>query len=180
MAVRSGGPATFGVTNVDRYPRFLRDFARGRRGTRIAMGARPERLPMHNVLRSNRILGRSVPFVLALVTAGCGSSGFDPSQAGHEPEKIASAAEGLQAGYWLPGIKVVGSLISYGAAQSVAAIRGVNVEPGSPNVSCGATFVSPHYAITASHCVKNITAKTGTFSVEQVVADQTLDQNALA
>lgn len=51
---------------------------------------------------------------------------------------------------------VTGSLVDLNQARSTAVIKTRNPKPHIPFGSCGATFVSPHFAVTAAHCVENM------------------------
>jgi hypothetical protein len=105
--------------------------------------------------------------VLGLVSLQCANEVSAP-----EPEtNLGSSRSELQLAYGSAVHLVTGNFLAAPAARTVAAIRNTNVN-GGPHASCGATFVSKHYAVTAAHCVPNITIRTGTVTVEETVLEQ--------
>ena len=90
-----------------------------------------------------------------------------------EPVAIDVRAESLQLAYLSPfkGTSVVtGSAANVDMARSTAVVKGENPQPTVPFGSCGATFVSPHFALTAAHCVPQmpINGVSNTFFLQEV------------
>jgi hypothetical protein len=101
-----------------------------------------------------------VPF-LAAGAVGCGANGVEDASGGdgllgQVKERLMSAwtyVQGQSQGFGFAEILTTGSANMYGV------IRG-------PDGSCGVTFISKHYAITASHCVAGLT---GNFEIDQIL-----------
>jgi hypothetical protein len=99
--------------------------------------------------------------LIAGLLLGCGAP-HDASE-----ERSAERADGVQLGYVsFGGFHTILTSSTSNQAKSTGAIRGTN-DGSASHLSCGATFVSKHYAVTAAHCVNQYAAGTGTFTVEQ-------------
>ena len=102
--------------------------------------------------------GRALLVGLALW--GCGGPAYDAA------EEVGDQTEPIQLAFMFAGYhNYVTNTSSFAQARSTAAIRGTNADANTSHASCGATFVSPHYAVTAAHCV-NQYALGSTFTVE--------------
>lgn len=100
---------------------------------------------------------------LGAAAFGCGAEPLDLSDGELDPADIGVTSQKLQLEW---GAHVSFPAVPY--ASSAAALRFTNVQAGMPHASCGATFVSNEYAVTAAHCVKHLANRTGKFSMEQI------------
>jgi hypothetical protein len=126
-----------------------------------------------------RLVSSCVPALAAALLAACGAPP-ESGEGGDEP--VGSMTEGVQLAY--------GNRLHLDANAFKARISGVIRYAWSStiSVSCGATFISPHFAITAAHCVpqdrlvvdNNDTFNAGdqTFVVQQVNVDDLVNRAA--
>lgn len=91
---------------------------------------------------------------LVCTLGGCATEVTQVDSLEYGEGEVGLATQALQlAGFAGGGVRVVeGPMLR----APTAAVRGRDVEPGAPHGSCGSTFVSPHYAITAGHCVDKL------------------------
>jgi hypothetical protein len=105
---------------------------------------------------------------VALIVGGCAAepNDQDGNAAQAEPEtdtvdSVAAHQEALQSqsttvfGVSGSHTLVVGNNATTAQALSTAAVRITGHDARTPYASCGVTFVSPHLAVTAAHCVDN-------------------------
>jgi len=105
--------------------------------------------------------------VVGTLALGCTGEIDRAIQVGEPATEIARAGAALQLGY-TPNVNLVTrELGGTTMAQASAALRLTNIKPGVPFGSCGITFVSKHYAVTAAHCVDHIPIR-GRVTVEEI------------
>jgi hypothetical protein len=102
---------------------------------------------------------------LGAAALSCGSEPLDLSDGEIDQADLDVTSQKLQLEW---GAHVSFQAVPY--AFSAAALRFTNVQAGMPHASCGATFVSNEYAVTAAHCVKHLATRNGKFTMEQIGA----------
>lgn len=114
----------------------------------------------------------------ALALSACGGAIEEESQGSEaEAQDVDETNQAIQLQYPLDGYMSVIENTTSAQSRSVGVIRNVNLSPGTSHATCGATFVSRKYAVTASHCVDNIDLNTENIVVEQIT---TTNLNTLA
>jgi len=97
----------------------------------------------------------ALAFALLVVSTGCAEELEIDS-----PIEVDVNASPLQSKYlntMFSGVfAVTGGLGDTRQARSTAVLKARNPTPNIPFNSCGATFVSPHFAVTAAHCVQGM------------------------
>lgn len=85
-----------------------------------------------------------------------------------EPQfEVAKSTQELQLSY-IPWATLAGSNVGTAMTDVTGVIRGRNISPTVPFGSCGMTWVSKHYGVTAAHCVKHLAIRQMSLIVEQV------------
>jgi hypothetical protein len=108
---------------------------------------------------------------MAASIAACSLPLDEPLQVADPDPSVAQAAAGLQLAY-TPGVHLADARFNRSLARMVAALRLTNVEPTMPVASCGLTWVSHHYGVTAAHCVKHLGIRERRLTVEEVIVEQ--------
>jgi hypothetical protein len=97
----------------------------------------------------------ALAFAMLVVSTGCAEELEIDS-----PVEVDVNASPLQSKYlnnMFSGVfMVTGSIVDTNQARATAVVKTRMPKPHIPFGSCGATFVSPHYAVTAAHCVENM------------------------
>jgi hypothetical protein len=125
---------------------------------------------------SSRVRALSSLALLSAATAGCTSEVSDEFQPEYD---LATATEAVQSVYTLWSALVSNALSTLPMAKATAAIRMTNNSNGAIHATCGATFVSRNYAVTAAHCVSAIIFQTGLLTLEEINVTQ-LDSNEVS
>ena len=87
------------------------------------------------------------------------------------PPEVAHTSQELQLTYAQYGVQLVANeLAQTKASLSSAAIRVRNAKPTVPFATCGMTWVSKHYGVTAAHCVDSVPIRTGRLTVEEEIS----------
>jgi hypothetical protein len=121
----------------------------------------------------NRLQPSAPPMALCVMASigalalGCAGEIDDSIQIGEPAAEVARTGAALQLGYLANVNLVTYELGGTPMAQASAALRLTNIKPGVPFGSCGITFVSKHYAVTAAHCVDHIPIR-GRVTVEEI------------
>lgn len=111
-------------------------------------------------------------FALVLLSAatasGCALAGDEPVQPADPMAAVAHTAQPLQLTYTSGVHMVVEDLVQTPMARSTAALRIRNSRPTAPFGSCGMTFVSRHYGVTAAHCVDHLALNNDRITAEEI------------
>ncbi|HMJ11759.1 MAG TPA: trypsin-like serine protease [Polyangiaceae bacterium] len=111
-----------------------------------------------------------VATVLSMIgfVAACGSTVETLSEG-----EIAEQTQAVQANFpALRYMEIITDNTNSPQSRSTGAVRTTNLDAFTPHVSCGATFVSKHYAVTAAHCVANLALNTQSVVVEEYKLQQ--------
>jgi len=93
----------------------------------------------------------------SLILIACGSvEEMEAGEDGFEEEVIGESSQALQRDYAFSDYYAVVTNTTSDQSKSTGAIRAVNIAPNTNHSSCGLTFVSKHYAVTAAHCVAHL------------------------
>jgi hypothetical protein len=107
--------------------------------------------------------------VLGLALSGCIDSG--ESVQIMEPEfEVAKTTQPLQEGNGY-GVYLVDRDVVTNIKHSVAALR-LTKPPEMPHGSCGMTWVSAHYGVTAQHCLGTLAHNQRNLTVEEITVDK--------
>ncbi len=102
-------------------------------------------------------------FLFGGLMLGCGAAPYENYEG---EDGLGEQTAPIQLAYMFAGYHFYVTNTTSAQAKSTAAIRGTNADADTSHASCGATFVSKHFAVTAAHCV-NQYALGVNFKVEQ-------------